>query len=218
MVKHIQQGHHYSENIVSQALTFNNGTWTVVSGRGTASLNANTVFAGTHSLYLQNNDPVKDVVASNSNQSTVIETSGNYQLSLYARKDVPKEARSIEVLVYQNNVLLDTQRLTLENINFGVDTISVDNVWQRYQADREYSFKKGDSITFQFVLNGTTTLEATTSVFIDGFMLNKAERNNAIAPAYTQPQRLKNVPNIPTLDGDYKLSIVNGNASWVLIP
>jgi hypothetical protein len=184
-----QQGQNYSENIVNRALFFDEGTWTVASGTGTVSLDSNNYFVGTKGLKIQNNTVGSNLVVTNSNQDTeIVGAGGNYKLSFYAKKDRVDEIRSGAVLIYKNAVLLDTQTFSI-----GSETTSddINNTWVRFQSNTEYALTKGDIVTFQFRLDSATTAELTTTIWIDGFMLNLAERLNAIAPNYNKPTSLK---------------------------
>ena len=174
-------GQNYADNIIDPLLLFDSGTYTVASGTGSASINTNTYYVGSGSLRIQNNTPASDIVITNSSQSTIIDIVNDYQLSFYVRKDFA-EAREGAILIYQNAVLLDTQ-------TFSIDA-GITNEWVRFQSDTKYSIIKTDNITFQFRLDGVATAELTTSVFIDGLMLNSASRFNGIVPSYTKPVNL----------------------------
>lgn len=179
-----QNGQNYAENIANSALSFNSGTWTVASGTGTSTISPSTYFEGVSSLRLQNNVPASDLTVTNSNHTTVIGIDGNYQISLHLRKDVALEQRQLDVLVYQNAVLLDTQSCLVGSADADLDD---NDEWVRYQLGSGYALNKLDEITFQFVLKGTATAEPTTIMFIDALMINPAERGNLIVPYYAPP-------------------------------
>jgi len=169
-------GQNYAENIVDELLMFESGTWTVASGTGTASLDTNNSFVGSSSLKVENNVPASAITVSNSTQETTIATVDNYQLSWYIKKDIAEE-REGSVLIYKNAVLLDTQDFS----------ITETDEWVRFQGGQSYALGKGDVITFQFKLKSATTTELTTYIYVDGVMVNKAERGNTIVPFYTRP-------------------------------
>lgn len=170
-------GQNYAENIVGNTLLFDSGTWTTPSGTGTAVLDNSISFVGSNSLRLRNNTPLIDLVASNGEQSTIVEDS-SYQLSWYAYKDMGTDDIDADVLIYEDEVLLDTQSFTLTD----------DSVWVRFQSDQTYTFTKGSVITFQFKLKSSDTTELTSNIHFDGMMVNKADRLNTIVPFYTKPE------------------------------
>ena len=181
-------GQNYAENIVNPALTFETGNWTVASGTGTASLNTTNAFVGDTSLLIQNNTPASAITVANSSQDTNIDVDGNYQISWYLLKNIAEEVREVDVLIYENAVLLDTQTCTLGSTDADED---VNNTWQRFQSSQSYNFTKGDVITFQFRINAATTSELTTFVYVDAVMVNKDDRGNAIVPNYQKPTGIK---------------------------
>ena len=211
-------GQNYAENIVDSLLLFDNGSWTTVSGTGTAVLDTNNKFVGVSSLDIENNVPSSDYVVSNSSQNTVIDSPGDFQLSWYIKKDIPLEVREGAVLIYKNAVLLDTQEFSIGSTDADYDD---NDIWIRFQSDATYTLSKTDVITFQFRLDATTTSELTTFIYIDGVMLNQAKRNNAIVPFYTKPNsvlnRLDELPDLPTVDGSYQLTVSSGTYTWVAI-
>lgn len=177
-----RNGQAFSQNIVNEAMNFDSGTWNVVSGNGTASLDATHFFNGESSLEIFNFTPNSNIVVSNNNQDTSIVKTGRYQISFYAKKDID-EVRDGNLLIYKNAVLLDTQPFSLED----------NEEWFRYQCTQEYTFSKGDVITFQFQLNAVTTTETTTKIYVDGFMVNVSERNYKIAPQYNSPLKTEKI-------------------------
>lgn len=182
-----RNGQNFAENVVDPLLLFNDGTWTVASGSGTATINTNTYYAGTGSLKIENNTPASDIVVTNSTQSTVIDIIDNYQLSWFVRKDIAEEVREGAVLIYKNAVLLDTQTFSIGST---VADDDVDNEWVRFQSTSEYALLKSDIITFQFRLDSAVTAELTTFIFVDGVMLNSNTRGNSLAPSYVKPVNL----------------------------
>lgn len=178
-------GQNYAENLVNYALSFNSGTWTVSSGTGTSLLNTGTFFEGESSLLIQNNVPASDITVTNASQTTTIVEDGEYQISLYLRKNIALEVRQLDVTVYQNASPLTTQECILGSTDAEFD---LNDEWVRFQMGVNYLFTKGDAITFQFTLKGATTGESTTFIYVDALMLNLAERGNNIVPAYVKPQ------------------------------
>ena len=210
-------GQNYAENIVNPALSFNEGTWTIASGTGTSILNTNDVFLGSSSLKIENTDPANNIVATNASQDTDIDIADDYQISWFVKKDIALEVREGAILIYKNAVLLDTQTFSIGSTDADLDT----NEWLRCQSDTVYTFAKSDTITFQIRLDGATTTELTTSLFVDGFMVNQAGRNNTIVPNYVQPNatinRLEDLPDLPTGDGNYQLTVASGVYTWTTI-
>lgn len=178
------KGRNYAKNVLSPVLNFVSGTWTVSAGTGTATRFKNVVFSGEQSLKLENTDPVNDLIVSNTNQDSVIKDTGNYQLSWYCLKADALEPISGKVMVYKNAAFLDTQTFTLGSADADLD---IDEKWQRFQSDTEYSLLADDVITFQFVINGSATVKPNISLWFDGIMLNKANRQNITAPLYNPP-------------------------------
>jgi hypothetical protein len=182
-------GQNYADNIVNSALLFDGGTWTVASGTGTATLDTNNFYVGLSGLKIENNTPASSITVTNSSQDTVITgDGGKFQFSWYAKKDRVDEIRSGAVLLYKNAVLLDTQSFSI-----GSDTPEEDinDTWVRFQSSSIYTLAKNDIITFQFRLDSATTAELTTTIWIDGVMLNQGERQNTIVPTYNKPKSLK---------------------------
>ena len=211
-------GQNYAENLVNDALSFNDGIWNISSGTGTASLVFSDYIEGNTSLRIQNNTPVSDITVTNSSQDTIVPTDGDYQISLFLKKNIANEVRTVDVLVYEDSVLLDTQSCVLGSTDASDD---VNDVWQRFQLDQNYSFSKASVITFQFVLKGVATSEPTTFVYIDALMLNIADRGNTIVPSYVKPNselnRLSDIPAPPSADGNYQLNVLGGVYTWTEI-
>lgn len=211
-----QYGKNYADNIVDYILSFNEvNTWTAASGTGTAVRDIDVVYAGAGSLRINNTAPTTDLIVTNSAQSTAIVASGTYQISAYFRKNEPDETISGAMLIYKNAVLLATETFTLGSETTADD---VNGVWQRFQTNNNYNLIKGDVLTFQFRLDGKvgTTLTDTT-LWVDGFMVNAAERENFAVPAYSIPDRFKGVPKPPTIDGNYQLTVSSGVYTWTEI-
>lgn len=177
-------GQHYADNIANFALSFNNGSWTVAGGTGSVALDTNNKVEGLSSLRIQNNVVSSPITVTNSNQNTVIGLAGDYQISWYLKKDIAQEVRNVNVLIYEDAVLLDTQPCVLGSTDADLD---FNNIWHRFQSTQTYTFSKGSVITFQFQLLGATTAELTTFVYVDALMINQAGRKNAIVPYYGKP-------------------------------
>jgi hypothetical protein len=208
-------GQNYAENLVNPVLSFNTGTWSVISGTGTSVLNNKEVFEGVTSLRVQNNTPASDLTVSNTNQTTTIDIASEYQISWYLRKDFALEEREVDVLIYQNAVLLDTQSCVIGSTDADFDDT---DVWVRFQADRTYDLLVNDEITFQFKLKSSATLESETVIYIDALMLNLAERGNNIVPFYTKPEFNKQVFGIYNYqdDGNSTTTVAVAN-SWYTV-
>lgn len=208
-------GQNYAENVVNPALSFNGGTWTVASGTGTGTLDTTNPFLGSSSLKVENTDTANDIRVTNASQDSTIEYAGDYQISWFAKKDIAQEVRSGKILIYKNAVILSTQSFSIGSVTASDD---INDVWLRFQADTVFTLAKSDVITFQIEVDGVTTSEPTTFMLFDGFMINKAGRNNTIAPNYVQPNdtinRLINIPAPPTADGTYQLNVASGVYTW----
>ena len=177
-------GQNFADNIVNSALYFDAGTWTVVQGTGNVTLDANEALSGNRSLKITSTTPSTDVLVSNAVQDTEIVLSGDYQLTWFAKKNIAQELRGGTVLIFQNGSPLDTQSF---EIGSTVAEDDINDTWVRFQTDTNYNFTKGDVITFQFGLSAATTSQTSTFINFDGVMLNKADRNNGIAPSYIYP-------------------------------
>ena len=177
-------GQNYSENVIDPLLLFDSGTWSVSSGTGSSTLSTVKKFVGDSSLRLENNTPASDLVATNSVQSTVIDTTDIYNISWYALKVNYLEAQDAAVLIYKNAVLIRTEEFTLGSVD---PDLEQNDVWVRFQSDESVLFELGDIITFQFKLSGITTVNASTFINFDGVMLNPEGRLNKIVPLYTKP-------------------------------
>ena len=176
-----RQGLNYAPNVANYAMSFNDGTWNIRTGTGNVNLDNTTAFEGSKCLKIENTDTKNDIVVSNNNQDTIIKQNGDYQISFYAKKTKALEVREVDVLIYKNGVLLDTQTATLGSTNADED---INNIWQRFQCNRAYSFLKDDIITFQFSLKSAITGDLTTLVYIDALMICQDDRLNGIAPIY----------------------------------
>ena len=176
-------GQNFADNIVNSALYFDTGTWTVIQGTGNVILDGNEALSGNKSLKITSTTPSTDVLVSNAVQDTNIVLSGDYQLTWFAKKNIAEEIRGGAVLIFQNGAPLDTQ--TFE-IGSTVAEDDINDTWVRFQTDTNYNFTKGDVITFQFGLSAATTSQSSIFINIDGVMLNKADRNNGISPAYNK--------------------------------
>lgn len=186
MAFHIDRsnGQNYAENIVDPLLLFDNGTWTTAGGTGTVLLNSDSVFVGDSSLRLENNAPTADYTASNSVQSTLISVTGDYDISWYCLKTIAEEIVNGEVLIFKNAALLARETFGVGNLDPVFDN---NNTWVRFQAGVSFQFNSGDVITFQFKVAPSTTVQPTTVLFFDGFMVSAKGRLNKIVPEYNKP-------------------------------
>ena len=212
----MRTGANYSDNIIDPLLAFDvNQTWAIPSGSGTASLDTNNPYVGVSSLKLTNTDPVNDLTATNSSQSTIIPYDGEYMPSLYLRKDEALEFMTLEFQVFQNASGLAVQTFVLGSEDSDTD---VDGIYKRFNTNVIYSFTKGDEITFTFTLKGKAgTLLTSTSIWIDGMMLESMNTSNMFPSEYSKPDRFKNLPNLPTADGNYQLTVSSGDYTWTEI-
>lgn len=170
-----QPGHHYADNLLDPFFNFNDSaTWTVSSGTGSATHSSLRAFEGQRSLYMQNTDPTTDFIITTTKETTIPRT-GNYQYSLYARKEEPTTALDLEVKVFKNGTLFNTQPVNIQT----------DGKWLRFILSGTYDFNAGDKITFSFNLKGIAgTGLNNTDVYIDGVMLNAGDRLDSIPPHY----------------------------------
>lgn len=204
-------GQNYADNIIDPLLAFDGGTWTVASGTGTATLDANNPFFGVSSLKIENNTPLSNIIVSNSAQATTISYDDSYILSFFVKKDAADKVRDGAVLIYKNAVLLTTETFTIGSADGG----DLNDTWVRYQTE-QIALLKSDVITLQFRLDAIAELDPTTTIWIDGVMLNATGRNNFIVPQFVPNNQIK-VPTLPTADGNYQLTITSGVASWTEI-
>lgn len=209
-------GQNYADNLIDYLLTFNEAsTWTAASGTGTATRDLDNPYQGTASLKLNNTAPTTDLVATNSVQSSPMPFGGTYQISGYFKKAQPLVEISGAMLIYKNAVLLATEEFTIGST---VADDDVDDAWVRFQTSNNYSFVKGDVITFQFRLDGIVGTGLTdTDLWVDGIMINNAERQDFAVPVYTIPERLSKIPLPPTADGNYQLTVLSGVYTWTEI-
>jgi len=180
-------GQNYADNVVDPILFFDTGTWTTVSGTGTALLNTENPYVGSSSLKVENNVPASSYLVSNSSQSTIANYNGTFKISWFAKKTISGEVVNASVLIYRNGVLLQTESFSIGSISVDLDKT---NTLQRFQADLDISVAQGDEVTFQFRIDPSTTAQATTFLYFDGFMVNEGDRDNTIVPAYNKPDTL----------------------------
>ena len=212
-------GQNYAGNVADPILYFETGTWTTVSGTGTSLLNITNPYTGVSSLKLENSVPASSYTASNSAQSTEAEYDGVLRISWFAKKTVATEVVNASVLIYKNAVLLQTESFSVGSIDADLDE---NDIWQRFQAGSDISVSKSDDLTFQFRIDTSTTAQASTSIYFDGFMVNEGQRGNTIVPPYIRPvdtsfDYLKEIPQLPTTDGNYQLTVSTGAYSWTEI-
>lgn len=172
------RGQNAKDNLIDSLLSFNTAsTWTTSSGTGSASIDANIVYEGSGSLKITNTLPTTDLTVSNSVQSTVIGIDNNYGLALYLRKVVAEDL-TLEMKVFQNETLFDTQTFELK------DTTN----WIPFVSDVNYNFNKADDVTFTFTLKGNAgTTELNTTLWIDGLQLYAKDSLNSFPPQYSKP-------------------------------
>lgn len=187
-------GNNYADNVIDPQLYFGESqTWTISSGTGSATLTNTLAFSGENSLKLENTDPTNDLEITNSSQSTIIGIGGTYQLSYYVRKDDALEAYSGHVEIFKNAVSYVTDSFTLG----GDDSDEFANKdyndeWVRFVCDVDLSFIKSDDVTFKIQLDGIAGyIDPSTTLWIDGIMLNLNERLNPMPPLYQKPILIK---------------------------
>jgi len=185
-----QNGKNQAENIIDYLLTFESAqTWTASAGTGTAILDNTVNYWGTNSLKIENTAPTTDLELTNSVQSTVIDTGGKYQLSWFVRKDDALETYSGHIEIFKNAVSYNTQ-----SFSFGGDgsdeyvNKDYNDVWVRFISNIELDFAKSDVVTFKIQLDGIVGYtDPSTTMWIDGLMLNLNERVNFMPPNYVPP-------------------------------
>lgn len=209
-------GKDYADNIIDELLQFNRSqTWSITSGTGAASIDTNNLFEGFSSLKIQNTAPTTDFKITNSVQSTVIKNINNYNFSLYLYKDEVDEFFELDVEIFKGLTLIGTESLTIGSETPEED---VNKKWIRFMSPNQYPLEKGDEISFTFTLKakaGTSLLSST--VFVDGMMLNECNRISQIVPTFTKPNRFKDLPNLPTGDGNYQLTVLDNVYTWTEI-
>ncbi|NRA92165.1 MAG: hypothetical protein HRU26_05675 [Psychroserpens sp.] len=188
-------GQNYADNILNRVLYFDAlQTWNI-TGTGTAILDNTVVFSGNSSLKLDNTDPTINLVASNSDQDTIIKVNGSYQFSCYLRKNDALEVYTGKIEIFKNAILLDTQTFSLGGDNTDeYENKDYNDEWVRFVSDQNYSLLKSDVITFRLTLDGISGyVGSNTSLWFDGMMLNLADRVNFMPPAYTIPSEISEI-------------------------
>lgn len=170
-------GTQYADNVIDPLLSFNTPqTWNVTSGTGSVVISNASSFEGSGSLELQTTDAANRFVVTNTLQSSVIDVSGSYGLSLYLSK---KEVKNIsgKVKIFKNNVLFATESFA----NF-----TPLNKWVLFVTQEKYTFAKNDVITFTFEIDAEagTTIK---NLFIDGLKLFRYQTNQLTPTFYTRP-------------------------------
>lgn len=177
-------GKDYSDNSIDPLLQFNESqTWTTSSGTGSGTIDTSQRFEGKSSLKIENTAPTNDLVITNSAQNTLITYDGNYDLSLMLLKNELDEEFTLDVQIFKNAVLLDTQTCVV-----GSETADVtNNKWVRFQSDQSYTLVDTDVLSFTFTLKGKVgTALPLTRLWVDGVMLSDTKRLSAVVPPYTK--------------------------------
>ena len=206
------------ENIIDPLLGFNDAqTWTTSSGTGSAGLDNNLAYQGDSCLSMLNTAPTTDLIITNATQSTSIVFDGDYIASIRLRKDIVDEFLELEMKTFVGATEFNTQTFTLGSEDTDEDLLLNDR-WITFSANIPFNFTKGVIVTFTFNLKGKagTTLPNTT-IKIDGFKLEPIDANNLFPTAYIAPERLKSLPAPPSVDGDYKISVVSGVVTWTTV-
>ena len=174
----------YADNIVARELTFNTLTdvWTTI-GTGTAIIDNTRAFEGNSCLKITNTDPVNDLTVSNSAQITVIPVNGKYDFAFYLFKKQPLHVFNFDVQIYQNAVLLGTVSFEFGTLDSSTD---IEEQWQRFFTNKDYSLTKGDRITFRFIVKGSVTGLVSVELAVDGFMMYNKNRLQIQAPLYSK--------------------------------
>ena len=182
-------GQNYADNIIDAYLDFETvQTWTVSSGTGTAATDSILSFAGDRSLKIENTDPTVDIEVTNSVQLTTIEVGADYQFSFYLRKDDAAIAYNGHVEIFKNASSYNTQTFTLGSDATDLDDPDFNSEWVRFMSDTPLTFAKSDEVTIKIQLDGIAGyVGASTTLNIDGIMLNQNERGNAMPPLYNRP-------------------------------
>lgn len=189
-----QNGQNYADNIIDELLTFEPPqTWSVPGGTGTAATDSNLAYQGTKSLKIENTDPKNDITVTNSVQSTVIPIGGTFQFSMYLYKDDANIPYSGSMNIFKNAVLYSTQDFVLGGDGSDeLENADYNQEWVRFVSDVDLVFAKNDIFTVTITLDGIPTyLGASTTMYVDGMMLNLNDRLNAMPPLYQRPVTLK---------------------------
>lgn len=182
-------GQNYADNIIDSLLDFEQTqTWTTSTGTGTATINNAFAYAGDSCLKIENTNPTNDIEVTNSVQSSVINVSGDYQFSMFARKDDSGVPYSGHIEVFKNAVTYSTQTFTLGSDDSNEDYPDFNEQWVRFISDTTLTFAKSDVVTIKIQLDGIVGYaDPSTIIYIDGLMLNQNQRGNIMPPLYNRP-------------------------------
>lgn len=178
-------GQNYSDNLIDNLLSFNeSATYSVSSGTGSAIIDTSVAFKGNSSLKIQNTDPTNDLVITQSTQNSIITQTGVYGVSLFILKTEVDEFMTLELRVFQNAVLFDTQTFVLGSETTEDD---INNTWVRFDCFEDYNFVVNDKVTFTWNLKGKAgTSLLNTTIWVDGMMIYRKSRLNNIPPSYIE--------------------------------
>lgn len=200
MIQINERGSHISDNIIDNLLSFNStSTWSAV-GRGYVAVDTNIFFEGKGSLKIENTAyKTTDLTVNNTTQSTIVKLDGTYDLSLYLRKTLAEDL-SVTVEVYKNGASLYSTPFTFAEAQVGQ--------WFSFCTNENWSFSKGDIITFKFKINKNASSSVTNAVLhIDGMHLYNKQRNQLEPPIFSEsinkPLDYSDLfDNLPTYDDE----------------
>ena len=208
MIQINDRGINLSDNVIDNLLSFNyDSTWSTV-GTGTAIRDTNLFYEGKGSLKIENTAyQTTDITANNTTQSTNIPLNGTYDLSLYLRKSLAEDM-SVAVEVYKNGALLYDTDFTFLSTHT--------NTWVSFCTNENWSFAKGDKITFKFRVNSNASSGVTNTVlYIDGVHLYNKERGQLEAPIYKNP--LLDLYNLYTGFGNYADTVYTTGSPFTVV-
>ena len=176
-----RQGTVYTPNLVDSVLSFNSGlTFTISSGTGTAVTTGGEIFYGQRYLKMENTAPASALVATYTNQSTVIVTDGDYGFSVYLKKTQAEDITG-KLNIFKNAVLLSAEAFDMTDL--AVDT------WHRFVVTSAVTASKNDDFTFTFEIDGIVTGESSIILEWDGLMVYPMDRVQKAPPFFTPPSQ-----------------------------
>lgn len=186
-------GRNFSDNMLDYFLTFNNeATWNIVGGAGVASHLEDQSFEGARSLKMVNITPTIDLTITNTTQNTVVaKKTAKCGLMFYLRKEDVSNAYTGSMEIFNGALSIGIETFTL--------VAEDDGAWYKYESEGEFSFFKGDVVTFKPTFNGDAGFVGNKTLFIDGMHLYDKERNNFAPPIYVLPIEAENTTSIERL-------------------
>lgn len=187
MIQYENRGTHTSQNIADPLLGFNSlSTWTSI-GTGSASIFNTDYFHGSGCLKIQNTAwNTTDLTISNSVQATTILIDGEYDFSLYVKKELARDVDlTLEITQTQGGVSNVIYDATINMLTEDIDD------WVSFITNNNFRLLAGDIITFRFGIPANTTKGiSNVYVLVDGFHVFNKERKQLEAPIYTEPIQL----------------------------